>query len=93
MIKSTEGLKFADILKNIRTSVRPKENGAAIRFIRQTRKGGGAVLIELDRETSNGASFSQAIEKAVGMTGLVRTFVPRVKLEVRDLDACTKRKR
>ena len=69
LIEPFKGLKFADILKNIRTFVKPEESEAVIPSIKQTRKSG--VLLKLDRETTDKASFSQAIEKNVGSTGTV----------------------
>ena len=49
------------------------------------------VLVELDKETKDKASFNKTVVRAVENTDTVRTLLSRVKLEVRDLDAYTEK--
>ena len=87
LIQPTKSVTFADILKNFRTNVKSEDSGAIVRSIRQARKGG--VLVELDKETTDEASFSEAVERAAGNMGTVWTLVTTVNVEVCDLDAYT----
>ena len=89
VLKPADGKSYADILSTIRKAVKPEESGVEIRSIRQTRA--GQVLLELKEGNSvTRTAFSDALREATGNDcTVVRELVPRVVLEIRDLDSCT----
>ena len=88
MLKPAEGKTYADILSTIRTAVKPEDSGIEVRSIRQTRA--SQVLLELKGSTATSrAIFSDALKAATGDNCTVEELVPRVVLEIRDLDRCT----
>lgn len=87
LIRPADGKTYADVLGEIRRNVKPEETETEIRCIRQTRA--GDVLLELGHKSKNREAFSSAVKKAVGQAGDVRDLVPRVTLEIMDLDSLT----
>lgn len=89
LVKPAKDATYEDVLASIRARVRPEENGAEIKSIRQTRQ--EEVLLELSSTTNTEgkASFSEAVKGAVGQTGLVKRLEPKETLEFRDLDCLT----
>lgn len=81
------GKTYADILKEIRSKVKPEDTETDVRSIRQTRA--GHVLLELASNTKGREAFSQNLRSAIGEAGSVRNLVSRVTLEIRDLDSLT----
>ena len=63
LIRPNTAKTIASVLLDIRKEVNLEETGAIIRSIRQTRN--GAVLIELDKETRNKVSFSDAVKATI----------------------------
>ena len=61
LIKPASGQTFADILRGIRTNVKPEESGAVVRSIRQTRTGG--ILVELDEKTRDKPRLARPSKK------------------------------
>ncbi|BES90724.1 ZnF_C2HC [Nesidiocoris tenuis] len=87
IIKPQEKSTFAEVLRELRNTVNPGEMGADVRTIRKTRD--GDVLIELGRQSANQKEFADKIKAVLGDRGTTRSLVPRVSLEVRDLDDVT----
>lgn len=89
IIKPMKGKTYADVLKDIRTKVKPEDDAADIRSIRQTRD--GAVLLEFKKTTliENREKFSKSLREALGQDGVVKAITPRTTLEIRDMDGIT----
>ena len=62
IIQPTEGNSFADVLKNMRTNVKPEEAEVAVRSIRKTKT--GAILLELGKGGKKN-EFCDAIKGAL----------------------------
>nr|XP_034192272.1 uncharacterized protein LOC117609742 [Osmia lignaria] len=92
LLKPSGGKTFAEVLGTIRKSVKPEDCGAEVRSIRRTRA--GELLLEL-RNTSPNArlGFIDALKKAVREGGDVRELIPKDRIEIRDMDSCTTRRR
>lgn len=86
LINPGQGGTYAEILGAMRKDVAPEDSGAEIRAIRKTTA--GEVLLEL-RKCDDRARFQEAIQKAVGDKGTVRSVSPSLRLEILDLDALT----
>ncbi|KAG8317168.1 hypothetical protein J6590_032856 [Homalodisca vitripennis] len=69
-----------------RAGVTPEKSGTMVRHIRKTVTGG--VLLELAK-CDDRRKLHEAIQKAVGDRGDVRSIVPKARLEILDLDALT----
>lgn len=73
---------------SIRTSAVPEECGVGVREIRRTRA--GDVLVELRRTTAEARTrFFEAVQKAAVGVSSARELIPRVRLEICDVDCCT----
>lgn len=87
LIRPTTGKSYADLLKDIRSRIKPEDSGAEVRAIRPTRTGG--LLVELGSKTTNKDGFSSALKTAIGESGTVSILEPRASIEIRDLDSLT----
>ena len=87
VLKPADGKTYADILSTIRT-VKPEDSGIEVRSIRQIREG-QVLLVLKGSTTTSRASFSDPLKVATGDDCTVEELVPRVALEIRDLDNCT----
>lgn len=83
IIRPTEGHSFADVLKNLRSNVKPEETEVAVRSIRKTKT--GAILLELDKGGKK-EDFCEAIKETLKDAADVRDVRPKVTVEIRDLD-------
>ncbi|XP_053994689.1 uncharacterized protein LOC128884985 [Hylaeus volcanicus] len=77
---------YADVLGKIRREVRPEKTETEFRQIRKIQ--GGGVLLELAR-CKDQRALQEAIKAAMGDDAEVRTLVPRMRVEICDLDCCT----
>lgn len=75
------------MLRDIRSKVKPEDINMEIRSIRQTR--GGEVLLELGKATEGIKAFANAVKTTLEDTGVVKSLVSRVTLELLDLDSIT----
>lgn len=87
LIRPADGRKYADVLKDIRSKVRPDDIGVTVKAVRETRA--GYILVELGEKPKDKDKFGEALRTAVGDAGEVRTLVPRAQVDIRDLDAAT----
>lgn len=87
LINPAEGITYAELLRGVRTKVKPEDTGTLIKTIRESRSGG--ILVELEHNCKNRGAFSKAVKAAVGNSGTVRDLVPKATVEIRDLDDIT----
>lgn len=86
LIKPVGGKSYADLVKQIRSTVKPEETNTEIRAIRQTKTGG--VLLEL-RKSDNKDQFNTSLKTVLGEDAVIQSLEPKAVLEVRDLDSFT----
>jgi hypothetical protein len=86
LIKPSAGKTYSEILGAMKTGLVPENSGTVVRQVRKTAAGG--VLMELTK-CSDRAKLQQDIRNAVGVSGDVRSIVPRLRVEVLDLDSLT----
>lgn len=86
VVQLAVGKSYAEILSTIRRQVSPEETETEFRQIRKTQ--GGGVLLELAR-CKDQRALQDAIKAAVRGAAEVRTLVPRMRVEICDLDCCT----
>lgn len=86
IIRPTEGHSFADVLKNLRSKVKPEETEVAVRSIRKTKT--GAILLELGKGGRK-EDFCDAIKGTLKEAADVKNVQPKVTLVIRDLDSYT----
>ena len=84
MIKSSEGLSYAAILKNLKIRVNPEVLGAKIGGIKECRT--KDLLVELKCNVKDRVSLDSAFREAIGASGSVRHLVPTVEVEILDID-------
>lgn len=86
IIRPTEGHSFADVLKNLRSNIKPEETEVAVRSIRKTKA--GAILLELGKGGRKD-DFCDAIKGTLKEAADVKNVQPKVTLVIRDLDYYT----
>ncbi|KAF6216109.1 hypothetical protein GE061_000447 [Apolygus lucorum] len=86
VIKVSETLPYAEVLRKLKLSVKPADTNTEIRAIRKTM--GGDVMLEMEPSCGITESFRKSVEDAVG-GGLVKDLKPRASLEIRDIDSLT----
>ena len=84
LIKPSEGVSYAAVLKNLKSRVNPNELGAKIGGIRETRT--KDLLVELKCKAKDSVKLDSAFRDAIGATGFVRHLVPTVEVEILDID-------
>ena len=84
LIKPEEGMSYASILRELKKSVNPEELGATVQGIRETRS--RDLLVELKCSTKSRGSLDTDFKEAVGSRGLIRHVIPRIEVEIADLD-------
>ena len=86
LVRPTDGSSYADVLRSLRSKIKPGEAEVAIRSMRKTKT--GALLLELEKG-GNKASFCQAIQGTLKDAAVVSELKSKATLEIRDLDALT----
>ena len=84
LIKPAEGMSYASILRELKQSVNPEELGATVQGIRETRS--KDLLVELKCSTKCRGRLDTAFKEAVGAKGTVRHLIPRIEVEITDLE-------
>ena len=87
MTKPDDDRGYADALKAIRVIVNPVELVVDVKGIRRTRS--GDVLVEIEASQDNKTKFGYALSSVVGEPSSVRPLKPRLRVEIRNLDAAT----
>ena len=87
LIKPAEGKSYAEVLSDIKVKINPADTGTDIRSIRLTK--GGEILLDRGIETKDLQAFLDEVKTTLGKAGVVKNLVPRVALELLDLDSTT----
>ena len=77
----------ADVVLEIRNSVNPDDHGVAIRNATKTRDRN--VIIEIAKTDNGTEAFQEAIATALAHSGKTRNLVPKLSVEIRNLDVGT----
>ena len=84
LIKPAEGMSYASILRGLKKRVNPDELGATVQGIRETRS--KELIVELKCSKKDRERLDIAFREAVGASGTVRHLIPRIEVEIADLD-------
>ena len=84
LIKPAEGMSYASILRELKKRVNPDELGATVQGIREKRS--KDLLVELKCSTKSRGRLDTAFKEAVGARGTVRHLIPRIEVEIADLE-------
>ena len=84
LIKPAEGMSYASILRELKKRVNPNELGATVQEIRETRS--KDLLVELKCSTKSREKTDNAFEELVGARGTIRHIIPRIEVEIADLE-------
>ena len=87
LIKPTEGVSYAVILKNLKSCVNPEELGVKIGGIRETRT--KDLLVEVKCTAEDRGRLDSAFRDVVGKCGSVRHLVRTVEVEITYIDPTT----
>ena len=87
LVKPTKGMSYASILRELKKRVNPDKLGATVQGIRETRS--KDFLVELKCSTKSRGRLETAFKEAVGARETVRHLIPRIKVEIADLDPTT----
>ena len=84
LIKPVEGMSYATILRELKKRVNPNELGATVQGIRKTRS--KDLLAELKCSTKSRERLGTAFKQVVGARGTVCHLIPRIEVEIADLE-------
>lgn len=84
MIKPQQGHSYADVLKDLRSKVKPEDNNVAVRSIRKTKT--GAILLVMGKGGNKG-EFCNAVKDTLKEAAVVEDLSPKATIEIQDLDA------
>ena len=84
LIKPAEGMSYASILRELKKRVNPNELGATVQGIRETRS--KDLLVELTCSTKSRGRLDTAFKEAVGARGTVCHLIPRIEVEIAELE-------
>ena len=77
-------MSYATILRELKKRVNPDELGATVQGIRETRS--KDLLVKLKCSTKSREKIDTAFKEVVGARGTVRHLIPRIKVEIADLE-------
>ena len=84
LIKPAEAMRYASILRKLKKRVNPDELGAIFQGIRKTHS--KDLLVELKCSTKSRRRLDTASKEAIGARGMVRHHIPRIDVEIPDLE-------
>ena len=84
LIKTAEGMSYASILRRLKKRVNPDELGATAQGIRETRS--KDLIVELKCSKKDRERLDTVLKESVGASGTVRHLIPRIEVEIADLD-------
>ena len=84
LIKPTERVSYAAILKDLKKRVKPDEMGITGQGIRETRS--KDILEELECSKKDRGRLGTAFKEAIGASGSVHHLIPRIEVEIVDLE-------
>ena len=88
LIKPTEGVSYAAILKDLKKHVEPDELGVTVHGIRETRS--KDLLVELKCSKEGRGRLDTALKEVIGASGTVRHLIPRIEVEIADIEHALK---
>ena len=77
-------MSYATILRELEKRVNPEELGATVQRVRKTRS--KDLLVELKCSTKSGGRLDTAFKEVIGARGTVRHLIPRIEVEIADLE-------
>ena len=77
-------MSCASILRGLKKRVNPDELGATVQGIRETRS--KELIVELKCSKKDRERLDSTYKEAVGASGTVRHLIPRIEVEIADLD-------
>ena len=86
-IQVAKGKSYSDVFLGIQEKVNPDDHRVAVRNVTKTRDGN--VLIEIGKTDNGTEAFQVAITSALGDSGTIRSLVPKLSVEIRNLDVGT----
>ena len=84
LIKPTEGVSYAAILKDLTKHVKPDELGVTVHGIRETRS--KDLLVELKSSKEGRGRLDTALKEVIGASGTVRQLIPRIEVKIADIE-------
>ena len=84
LIKPTEGVSYAAILKDLKKHVKPDELGVTVHGIREARS--KDLLVELKYSKDGRGRLDTALKEVIGASGTVRHLIPRIEVEIADAE-------
>lgn len=84
----TGSSSYADILKEMKTVIKPEEIGVSIRKIRRTKDGN--VLVEMMKGEGQAKKLESAIKESLGEDMQVHTLTEKFLVDIRDIEESTK---
>ena len=84
LIKPVEGMSYASILRELKKRVNPDELGATVQGIRKMRS--KDLLVEIKCSKKDRERLETAFKERVGASGAVCHLIPRIEVEITDLD-------
>ena len=85
LIKPTEEMSYASILRRLKKRVNPDELGTIVQGIRETRSKN--MIVELKCSIKDRERLGTALKEAVGDSGTVRRLIPWIEVEISDLES------
>ena len=84
LIKPTERVSYAAILKDLKKYVKPDELGVTVHGIRKTRSKDR--LVELKCSKEGRGRLDTALKEVIGASGTVRHLIPRIQVGITDIE-------
>ena len=84
LIKPAEGMSYATILRELKKRVNPDELGATVQGIREMRS--KDLLVEMKCSAKSRGRLDTAFKEVIGARGTVRHLIPRIEVEIVDLE-------
>ena len=84
LIKPAEGMSYTSILRELKKRFNPDELGATDQRIRETRS--KDLLVKLKCFTKSRGRLETVFKEAIGARGTVRHLIPRIQVEIADLE-------
>ena len=84
LIKPTEGVSYAAILKDLKKHVKPDELGFTVHGIRERRS--KDLLVELKCSKEGRRRLDTALKEVIGASGTDRHLIPRIEVEIADIE-------
>ena len=85
LIKPTEGVSYAAILKYLKKHVKPDELGVTVHGIWETRS--KDLLVELKFSKKGRGRLDTALREVIGASRTVRHLIPRIEVKIADIEA------